>query len=150
MRGRTLDIALTVILVIVALGFGACGGESGGDQNTAVISAINILDTAGLHDIETSINEKGEIPASARTTALKMQTVVALTEWPGELEQEANALGAILAEMAKALDGDKPDVKAAGAAAKKAHDAEHDFSGKVWEHLMEEAGIAGRTAPHKD
>ncbi len=145
-----------VAALAIAAGI-ACGDDDAPDaghtphDHPAVISAISILDKAGLHDIATAINEKSEIPATARATAQKLQAVVALTPWPAEFATGAKALETAFADMAKALDGEKPDTKVAGAAAEKAHDLEHDFSDRVWAHLKAEAGIAGGAeAPHKD
>jgi hypothetical protein len=120
--------------------FAACD-DDGGSQEAEVISAINILDNAGLHDIDVSINEEDEIPADARTVALHLQAVVQLTEWPSDLEDDAEALGQTFADLAAALEGEDPDMEQAGALAAKAHDDGHDFSGDVWAYLQEEAGI---------
>lgn len=127
----------------------ACGddeGDSPAEDDAGVLSALSTLDKAGLHDIDTSINDKGEVPATARSTAQKLQTLVALTTWPDEFQGEATALTAIFADMAKTLDGEKPDTKAAGPAAAKAHDAAHDFADKVWGHLQAKAKVAGASA----
>lgn len=138
--------AATLAALVLCVSFAAvsCGDEaSDGGDNAAVISAISIMDKAGLHDIDTSISEKGEIPATARSTALKMQTVALLTEWPADLKKDAGAVAAAFGEMAAALDGEKPDLAKAGAAAKKGHDIQHDFSESVWNHLKGEAKVAG-------
>lgn len=138
---------------LFAFALAACGDDGGDDHSAdsaAVLSAIAYLDKAGLHDLDVSINEKNEIPASARNHALKLQAVTLITEWPDDLESEAKALATIFGDLAKALDGDKPDAKVAGPLAKKAHDGQHDFSEKVWTHLKEEAGLAATAGTHKD
>jgi hypothetical protein len=117
----------------------ACGSDS--DSDDATFNAINILDTAGLHGIDESINTDKQIPASAHTTALKLQAVMKLASWPSDLEDEAEDMEVIFAELAIALDGDNPDITKAGEAAAKAHDAEHEFSEAVWAHLYGEADI---------
>jgi hypothetical protein len=131
--------------------FAACGEgdvDAGKEDLAGVISAITIMDNAGLHDIDESIRSKQTVPPTARTTALKMQAVTKLTDWPEEFKADAETLAAAFAALAAALDSDKPDLAKAGAAAKRAHDVQHDFSGKVWAHLESEAGIAGAEAPH--
>ena len=132
-------LALPVATFLAA----ACGDDAEGDSasNSAVLTALNFTSNAGLHDIDEAINEGGEIPADARTVALRSETVMRVTEWPGELEEEAEALAGVFAEMAAALDGESPDPAAAGEAAARAHDAEHEFSGNAWAYLQEEAGI---------
>ena len=127
----------------------ACGDDAEGDSASAseVLTALNFTGNAGLHDIDESINEGGEIPADARTVALRAETVMRVTAWPSALEEEAEALADVFAEMAATLDGESPDPAAAGEAAARAHDAEHEFSGNAWAYLQEEAGIE---APGED
>jgi hypothetical protein len=144
--------ALGAVALSAAL-FAACGeGDTNADREdlSGVISAITIMDSAGLHDIDDSIRSKQTVPPAARTTALKMQAVTKLTSWPEEFKADAETLAAAFGELAAALDGDKPDLAKAGAAAKRAHDVQHDFSGEVWAHLQSEAGVAGAEAGHAD
>lgn len=155
-RKRTAAFALAAVAALSLAAGIACGDDDSGEDghasdHPALISAISIVDKAGLHDISAAINEKSGIPATARSTAQKLQAVVALTPWPAEFATEAKALATTFAAMATALDGEKPDTRVAGAAAEKAHDAAHDFSDRVWAHLKAEAGIGGGKAePHKD
>lgn len=139
---RILEV-FAVTAVATAIFAAGCGssGDSDEAKNAAVLNSINILDSAGLHGIDDAINMDKEIPANARTTAQKLQAVTALTEWPEELEDDAEALEATFAEMVTALTGDNPDMAKAGEAAAKAHDVEHDFSAAVWAHLYEEADV---------
>lgn len=133
-----------VALGMVALGaavFGACGSEDSGSQQSEVLSAISILDGAGLHGIDESINEENEIPADAGTVALKMQAVVELTEWPSDVEDAADQLAQTFSDFAAAVDRDNPDMARAGELAAQAHDQEHDLSHDVWAWLQEEAGM---------
>jgi hypothetical protein len=142
---RKFLLACTAGLALVGgiLAAGCSGdGESEATANAGVVNAINILDNGGLHAIDESINKDKTIPATAKTTAQKLQAVTELTEWPDELQDEADALAKVFADMVTALNGDSPDMTKAGEAAKKAHDAQHDFSHEVWAHLYEEAGIS--------
>ncbi|MEX0781346.1 MAG: hypothetical protein WD557_01765 [Dehalococcoidia bacterium] len=120
---------------------GACGSDDGASQESEVLSAISILDGAGLHGIDESINEENEIPADARTVALHMQALVELTQWPSDVEDAADGLAQAFEDFAAALDGDSPDMARAGELAAKAHDEQHDLSHDVWAWLQEEAGI---------
>lgn len=137
-----------LLLVAGAFAGVACSDSSSGSQTTDVLAGIAFLDGAGLHDIDDGINEDGQIPAGAHTTALKSQAVVTNTEWPDDLEDSADALEQVFADMAAALEGDAPDVEAAGAAAAAAHDAEHEFSADVWAWLYEEAGMEVEAEEH--
>ena len=153
---KALLIPLFALLAVAgAFLLASCGddddddGATGGHGSTdSVLNAILFLDSAGLHDIDDSINDDGEIPADARTIARKAETVTRLTAWPEELQASADTLAGVFADMVAALGGDEPDLTAAGEAAKSAHDVEHDFSGQVWEYLYSEAGVDGGGGGH--
>lgn len=154
---QNLLLPLFAILALVgAFALIACGdddddaenGDSHGGNNAEVISAINFLSNAGLHDIDVAINDDGEIPGNAGTQAKRAEAVTRLTEWPEDLQASADALADIFAALAAAVDGESPDMEAAGEAATNAHDAEHDFSADVWAHLYAEAGIEGGGGGH--
>jgi hypothetical protein len=135
--------AILAILVVTSVGFVsmACSGEGRNQAEVDVVSAITTLDNAGLHDIDESINESQEVPADARTTALRMEAVTRLADWPEEFEDAAGKLASTFSELGTVLDSDSPDLARAGELAKRAHDEQHDLSGEVWAWLQEEAGI---------
>lgn len=140
-------LGAAILLLAIPLA-AACGGDDGdahaSEANTsAVVSAVTFLDGLGLHAIDDSINKDQKVPADARAKALKAQAVAKTTPWPAELKPKADALAAIFGEMAAALEGDSPDLAKAGAAAKKAHDAEHEFADAAWAWVFEQAGIEG-------
>jgi hypothetical protein len=128
----------------------ACDGGDSNSDTAAVISAINILDKAGLHDIDTSINSDKKVPATARITALHAQTIVLSTTWPSDTKAASKKLADIFGQLAAALDADSPDLKKAGDAAHAAHEGEHDFSNDVWSYLQKKAKVAAGTAPDAD
>ena len=140
-------VLAAVFMGILALGLAACSDDDNANSNAEVVSAINIIDKAGLHDIDDSITAKQTIPATARTTALHLQTVTLLTDWPKDLKDPAKKLAATFGDLAAALDGDKPDLAKAGTAAHDAHEASHDFSHAVWDALQKEAGVKTAPAP---
>ena len=129
------------VLFAIALGLVAWSDSENARGDIAVVSTISLIDKAGLHTFDEALNKDGKIPATARTTALQLQTATLLTEWPNEFTSKSKALATILGDFAKSLEGENPDVKKAGEAAKKAHDAAHDFTHEVWAHLYEEAGV---------
>lgn len=155
-RQKALLLPLFAILAVAgAFLVAACGDDdddnaaSGSHGNTdSVLNAILYLDSAGLHGIDESINDSGEIPANAQTIARKAETVTRLTEWPEELQASADTLAGVFADMVAALEGDDPDMTAAGEAAKSAHDVQHDFSAEVWEYLYHEAGVEAGGGGH--
>ncbi len=151
-RRLKLTAVFGAVLAVVALGAVACG-DSGDDASSEpdVINAINILDKAGLHDLDTQIGTNKTIPSNASTTYQQLQSVTLLTEWPTkDLQTKAKALAAIFGEASAATGGSTPDMAKAADAAKKAHDGEHDFSHEVWDHLYEKAGIKGADDGHDD
>jgi hypothetical protein len=150
---RALILFAIGLLAVASLGLAACNGDDDGDQSGSsgtggVMIAIITLDRAGLHGIDESLNRDGKVPSGARNTALQMQTLVKLTTWPENLRSQANALAGILGEMAAALDGEKIDVQEASFAAKRAHDAQHEFSGLVWAELYRQAGVRAPANGH--
>ncbi len=147
---RTVPV-LGIVLTALAVAFTAvaCGGDSEETSTADVISAISIMDSAGLHEIDESIDNDKTIPGDAQSTAEKLQAIALLTEWPTkDLETQATNLAKILGEMASALDSENPDMAKVAQAVQKAHDAEHDFSHEVWKHLHEEAGMGHSDGGH--
>lgn len=127
---------------LFAIGLVACGRDDDkASANANIASAIAILDSAGMHEIDESVNIKKEIPPTAQNTALHMQTVILVTEWPSGLKEPAKKMAALFGTMADTLDTPQPDMAKVGPAVKAAHDAQHDFSHEVWEQLAREAGL---------
>ena len=141
--------ASCVVLALALIG-GACSDDSDSSDDINTIAAINILDKAGLHDIDTSIGTNGKVPANASSLAAQLQTTVLLANWPGTLKDQATKLAAVFGTLASATaDGDKSDLKKATEAAHNAHEAQHDFSHAVWDYLQKKAKV-GATAGHDD
>lgn len=138
-------IAVVAVAAFALLGALAAAGCSGGTSEASatadVVSAISVIDNAGLHEIDQAVKNNEPIPGDSKTVAEKLHAVTLLTDWPKDLDAQAKAFAAILGEMAaKAED---PNRATAAAAITKAHDAWHEFSYDVWQHLYEEAGIKG-------
>jgi hypothetical protein len=145
-------VVIAALSAIAMLALAACGDDAdAGDSpsgDAVVLSAISILDNAGFHEIDDSINQEKKIPATARTTTIRMQTLIRLTAWPtAELEAQASELDKLFGDLAAALDGESPDIAVAGEASLKVHVAQHEFSGAVWDFLYETAGV-GTGAGH--
>jgi hypothetical protein len=140
---RGIVLAALFALALAAVALTACGSDtSAATKNAAAISAINMIDKAGLHDLDTAINKDGTVPATARTTALHLQTVALLTEWPSkQMKDDAKKLADALGALADATNSATPDLKKAGAAATDVHEKAHDFSKEVWDYLDGKAGI---------
>ncbi len=138
----------------MALALSACGSDSDGNgssdsaRNADAISAMNIIDNAGLHDIDTSISTDGKVPATAQKTATQLQTIALLTDWPTQqLTDDAKKLATVFGALADSLNSSTPDMKKAGEAAHNAHESAHDFSKEVWTYLQGKAGIKASATP---
>ena len=151
MRRRTLQsIIAFAILTSLALVASACSSSSGAKPESGVIAGINFIDKAGLHEISVSINEKNEVPATARTVALQAAAVVRTTEWPSDQRTAARTLATKLSKFAEALDKEPVDMKAAGALAEEVHDGAHEFSKSIWESLYKTAGLPVAEGDHAE
>lgn len=141
-RLRLWRAAALMVASLTVFGIVNCGGDEETSNDQDLILAVRALDEAGFHDIWVSITQDGEIPATAETTARKMQALVAVTKWPDELADGADRLEVALGEMAAALSATNANADQAGPSAQAAHDLEHLFSATVWEYIYEEADIA--------
>ncbi|MGE0600898.1 MAG: hypothetical protein AB7J35_16735 [Dehalococcoidia bacterium] len=147
---------MAAIALLGAVALAACGDDDDGGGNSAasanaeVLNAIAFIDGAGLHAIDESINTDKTVPATAKTTSDKVQTVLNITTWPKDLQSQAKALSDIMAGLSASLEGDKPDLAKAGEAATKAHEGSHDFSHAVWDYLYKQGGVADSDAAHAD
>jgi hypothetical protein len=139
-------MAFAALSAIALLAAAACGDDAGaGDSpsgDATVLTAISILDSAGFHEIDDAIQQEKKIPATARTTTIRMQALVKLTAWPNDdLKARADALAVLFGEFAVALDAESPDMARVSELSTKVHISQHDFSGAVWDYLYEAAGL---------
>lgn len=152
-RPFTRRLALVATLGAVALlgaAFAACGGsDSKTADNASMVAAIDYLEHAGFHDIDTSITTDGKVPSTAHNTAVHMQTVLLTAQWPSDLKDQAKTVAKAFGDFAAAVDTDKPDIPKVKDLSNKAHAGYHDFTTKVWNHLGEEAGLKA-AAGHDD
>ena len=145
-------ILLAALSTLALVAFAACGSDTtAATKNAAALSAINMIDKAGLHDLDTAINKDGNVPATARSTAMHLQTAALVTEWPTkQIKDDARKLADALGTLADALNSATPDHKKAGAASTDVHEKSHDFSKEVWDYLDGKAGIKpDATADHQ-
>ncbi|MGD9932248.1 MAG: hypothetical protein AB7T37_00880 [Dehalococcoidia bacterium] len=143
MKTRQFAPALAAGLVLAMAGLVAAACGSGGtDPSMAAIAGITYLDSQPFHEFEVELTEKGTVPATAGTVARKAQAVLELTDWPSAVESDAKKLAALMGTFADEVEKDTVDVEAAKKASTDAHNAWHEFSHNVWDHLQEEAGVA--------
>jgi hypothetical protein len=108
-------------------------------QRNAVLNAVNILDTAGIHDIDEGANDRNEIVEGAAGPVTRAYIAVAGTEWPADLQPGADEVEAALLELLEALEAE--DLTAVAEAGAAAHEAQHGFSEDVQNYLREAAGL---------
>ena len=117
------------------------------DQTAAdlnqVTTAVYLLDTAGLHDLDVRLNEEGVIEPSDAGRVARVGRLLASVAWPEPLATEIVTLTTALADLSTALEND--DLDAAAPLATLVHEVQHDFSHAV-EHWAEEAHAPAHSA----
>ncbi|MBX3013738.1 MAG: hypothetical protein KF832_19610 [Caldilineaceae bacterium] len=119
--------------------------RSGGADLNQVTTAIYLLDTAGLHDLDVRLNEEGVIEPGDAGRVNRVVDLLASVNWPEPLVTEVVTLTTALTDLGAALTAD--DVEAAAPLATLVHEAQHDFSHAVeqWaEHAPAPAPDAGQ------
>lgn len=131
------------------------GSGSGDPDVPALVSAVSILGTAGLHAIDEDANENDTVSAGASGPVQRALLAVAATTWPADMQADADALEAKLLELLEALGS--ADAAVVGPPAAEAHELQHDFEHKVSDYIAEQAGVTlpqeeegGNTTPAAD
>lgn len=108
-----------------------------------VTTAVYLLDTAGLHDLDVRLNEEGVIEPSDAGRVARVWRLLAAVAWPEPLATEIVTLTTALADLSTALEND--DLAAAAPLATLVHETQHDFSHAV-EHWAEDAHAPAHSA----
>lgn len=103
---------------------------------TQVGTAVYLLDTAGLHDLDVQLNEEKVINPGDAGRVTRLVRLLSSVVWPEALATDAHGVLALLDQLATALTDDQVD--AAAPLATQVHEAQHDFSHAV-EHWLREA-----------
>lgn len=101
-----------------------------------VVTAIYLLDNAGLHDLDDRLNGDGTIEASDSGRVARVARLLTAVTWPDGLATTAMSTTVTLTELAAALADD--DRETAAALATTAHDLGHELS-HAMEHWLDEA-----------
>ncbi len=112
----------------------ALRSDSAAGLANEVTTAVYLLDTAGLHDLDVRLNEEGVIDPADAGTVRRVARLLSSVDWPADLAADAADLTALLNELADALSND--DVETAAALATEVHESQHDFSHAA-EHWLE-------------
>jgi hypothetical protein len=108
-------------------------------QIVAMRTALDTLDNAGLHAIDEGANDEGTIVSGAAGGVSRAIQAMAATDWPDDLQADADALLATLQELHEALESEDPAV--VGPPASEAHEAQHSFSDAARSHIAEAVGL---------
>lgn len=88
-----------------------------------------LLDTAGFHDMATTLSNTQKIDTSYLSKVNRVRKVLKQATWPAALNDQAVAFGKSLDAFAVALEADK--VKDAIPASDAVHDGQHDLSHEI-------------------
>lgn len=95
-------------------------------QRNSVNMAIYLLDQAGLHALDVKLNEEGVLDAAASSRIGQVARILSTVDWPADLATDAEALTAVLTDLAAGLDA--ADLAISGPLATEAHEAQHALS----------------------
>jgi archaellum biogenesis ATPase FlaH len=98
-----------------------------------------LLDSAGFHEMATTLSEAQIIDPTYLSTVIRVNKVLTYTTWPTELNEEAQAFIESLGKFAAALEAD--NVADAVDLSEKVHDAQHEFSHSI-DHWMGDAQMS--------
>jgi hypothetical protein len=111
-------------------------------QDNEVLFALKAVGDLHLHDLDEGINA-GTIEDDYLPRARTVIRYFGLTDWPADLEADAEGVEEAAIQLVQALDDG--DAEAAKAPATLLHDRWHDFEGPAWAEiggdLPPEAGI---------
>jgi len=108
-------------------------------QAANMVATLNLLDNAGLHEAQEALMAGEEAPDGLNGRVLAGLRSVAVTDWPDELDADAQGLQDALQVFFEALrDPETSDLLGTSTAA---HEAWHEFSGDGWTYLAESAGL---------
>jgi hypothetical protein len=118
--------------------------ESHAASANEVTTAVYLLDTAGLHDIDVRLNEEDLIEPSDAGAVARVARLLATVAWPEDLAEGGAALTDLLTQLAAALTDD--DLETAAPLATQAHETQHDFSHAAEHWLGETTMMSGSHA----
>lgn len=121
--------------------------HQGADANE-VATAVYLLDTAGLHDLDVRLNEEQVIDPSDAGRVARVSRLLASVDWPEPLATEIITLTTTLRDLTTALTDD--DLESAAPLATLVHEVQHDFSHAAEHWLGETLGTHDDDADHAE
>ena len=113
-----------------------------------VAVAQYVMDTAGFHAIDDALSETGEIDPATVSAVAHVARMVASTQWPDELAEDAGHFSEVLMDFEAALSED--DAEAATPLAGMAHDHQHDLSAAITTWLSGEMSMGDEHEHEED
>jgi hypothetical protein len=110
-------------------------------QSFRVTSAVYLLDTAGLHDLDVRLNEEKTLQPSDAGRVARLARLLTTVDWPAPLATQAMTLTQVLHDLTSALTDD--DLATAAPLATQAHEVQHDLSHAAEQWLHEAMGEPG-------
>ncbi|MEZ4661356.1 MAG: hypothetical protein R2911_27720 [Caldilineaceae bacterium] len=110
-------------------------------QAFRVTSAVYLLDSAGLHDLDVRLNEEQDLQAGDAGNVGRVAQLLSSVDWPEVLASDAMSMTTVLTDLATALADD--DLETAAALATQAHEVQHDFSHAAEHWLADAMGAHG-------
>lgn len=112
--------------------------QANAGQVFRVTSAVYLLDTAGLHDLDVRLNEEKVIEPAAAGKVARVARLLSTVDWPAALATDAVTLTTVLNDLATALADD--NLEAAAPLATQVHEVQHNFSHAAEHWLNERMG----------
>jgi len=147
--------AMLAVVLAATFALAACGTVAATNLNvaqqtqvTAVIAAINIFDTAGLHGMDERIQAEGKLETRDQAVIRRLHVIAKATQWPEALQREAQAFTKALEDFQAAFAAE--NVAGVKAAAHDIHERGHDLSNAAYTWLRAQAGIPVETAEKKE
>ncbi|MEZ4705736.1 MAG: hypothetical protein R3A44_00940 [Caldilineaceae bacterium] len=124
---------------MIADGIHSTDGAPG--QAFRVTSAVYLLDSAGLHDLDVRLNQEQDLQSTDAGNVGRMARLLSAVDWPEVLATDAMSLTIVLTDLSTALADD--DLETAAPLATQAHEVQHDFSHAAEHWLADAIGAHG-------
>jgi hypothetical protein len=105
-------------------------------QRNEMMFYTSAIRDAQLHAMDEDLNATGVIESSYIPNTRGAVRLLALTDWPAEFQEDADAVHDVAVELLHALEAD--DAEAAAPLATELHESEHDFNAEITNELVQD------------
>lgn len=152
-------LAAAAAMSLLTIAAAACGDGSSGDdvqdgsvsarleniekslEREQVIGAVNALNQAGIHKLDSDLQQASSLDPAILSTVRRARYVVSATTWPEELMEKGAALVQAFKDFEMALESE--DLQASKAASITAHSAWHTLDQLAYSYLAGEEVTTG-------